>query len=412
MVMNNFTKKINSKIAGLVIIVILFGFLSPIFVKKADAFLGFGDIVIDPTNLVQNTVTAVSTGATAISTGVSAVAQTALVTKEFGLDAIAYKMLDLVIQRISASTVNWINSGFHGSPAFITNPEGYFLDLGDKIAGQYIFKNPNLNFLCGPISARIKIALSTTYTGAERRWQCTLTDVAGNMEDFMNDFERGGWNKFFRLTQESQNNPIGAYIQAEGELFQKIAQKTEEKNKELSWGKGFLSFKTCPPGKSVADQGESDGDDVLNPNACTVDMITNTPGSVISEQLNKTLGISGQKLAVADEINEIISALLNQLVGQIIGGIGKGLRGLSSPSPANNNRIFTNELSVPENENITNTYFRQSEENVNRVINTPPYVPPTLPPPPSSGICDPYDTVCIICTNNPTSPECLSQTTP
>lgn len=75
------------------------------------------------------------------------VADPSLIVKDYGLDSVAWILANLVIERMSASTVNWINSGFKGSPAYVTDPAGYYKDLGNKIAGQYIFSNPNLNFL-------------------------------------------------------------------------------------------------------------------------------------------------------------------------------------------------------------------------------------------------------------------------
>ncbi len=378
-------KKFDIKIATLLVIVIFFSSFSPMFARKAEAF-----IFTDWVNFAVNAIT---------SFGVNS-----LWIKEYALDAVAYKVLDLVIQKMTASTVNWINSGFKGSPAFITDPEAYFQELGDGIAGNYIFKNPNLNFLCGPISARIKIALASNYRGGDINWQCTLSDVSGNMEDFMNDFDKGGWDKFFRLTQDSQNNPIGAYIQAEGELARQIAKKTDEKNRELSWGKGFFSAKKCERyGPDILD--EVTGETLKG--ACIKEGIE-TPGAVIEGQLGEVLSIGGKKLAVADELNEILSALLNQLVGKVIGGIGGGLRGLSNPDPINNNQAFTNQLQNASNDAVIENYFSQSNTTISETINQGtenigninacrdnPNLPECLPPagdPNNNGqiiVCDP-----------------------
>lgn len=335
-------------------------------------------VVWDPGNFVPNT-------ATAINTTVSAANDTANSVKEFGLDAVAWIIVNLIIERMAASTVNWINSGFKGSPAFVTNPAAYFQDIGDKVAGQFLFSNPNLNFLCGPISAKIKIALAQAYTGQNRKWQCSLTDAIGNMDDFMNDFENGGWDKFFRLTQERQNNPIGAYIQAEVDLNNRLAQKQNQKNNELSWGKGFLSFSKCPEGHTVTDVHSSgntdtvtysdgvtiqqDYDPELTIGSCGVDEEIQTPGSVIETSLNNVLNIGNQKLAVADEINEIVSALLNQLVSRVVGGIGSGLRSLSSPSPTDNNRAFIENLANSTSASTTDYFGNKVDTSI---LNVPP----------------------------------------
>jgi hypothetical protein len=59
-----------------------------------------------------------------------------------------------------------------------------------------------------------------------------------------------------------------------------------------------------------------------------------------------TLGVGGGRLQVADEINEIISALLSQLTQKAIGAIGSGLHSLSSPGSGKDNsgRSFADDL--------------------------------------------------------------------
>lgn len=383
--MNSGFEKCKKFISAYLLVIILFISFSPIFANEAEAQW----VVWDPGNFVPNTAAAVNTGITA----------TTYTSKEFGLDAVAWMIANLIINRISASTVNWINSGFKGSPAFITNPAAYFQELGDGIAGQFIFKNPNLNFLCGPISGRIKIALSSNYRGNDIRWQCTLSDVSGNMEDFINDFDKGGWDKFFRLTQDSQNNPIGAYIQAEGELARQIAKKTDETNKELSWGKGFFSTKKCTLyGPDIFD--EVTGETLKG--ECVREGIE-TPGDVVSTQLNNVLGIGGQKLAVADEFNEIVSALLNQLISKAF----SGLASLTRPDPTNNNsQTFTDLLNSSASESTVDYFGKpQNTELMDTILNSiqPPTgeVPanPVYPDGSNTGVfirtsCDPAVETC------------------
>ena len=51
--------------------------------------------------------------------------------KEYGLDAIGFMLANIVIGRVSGKHgSNWINSGFKGSPAFMTNPEAFFWKHG------------------------------------------------------------------------------------------------------------------------------------------------------------------------------------------------------------------------------------------------------------------------------------------
>lgn len=284
--------------------------------------------------------------------------------KDMGLDAIAWEVVNRVINRMAASTVQWINSGFQGSPMYVTNPESYFLDIGDQLAGQYILSDPDLQFLCGPLQAKVRIALARSYLGEDQRWNCTVTDVIDNIDDFMDNFERGGWEGFMKISQESQNNPLGAYMQAEGALSRELSKAIGTKKEELSWGSGFLSKKECVEWDE-ADPAELAELEALDPGTSyegtrvCIREETVTPGETISNQLNDVLGIGNNKLAVADEINEIVSALLNQLVNKIVGGMGS-LLGASRPDPTEKNTQSLRDLLASSTETVD--YFGNKQD--------------------------------------------------
>ncbi len=389
-------KEINKKI---IVLFLVFTFIfSPVLSMKAQAQ---GWPVYDNANFIDNLTKTI---------------------KEYGLDTAAWAIVNLIIERMSASTVNWINSGFKGSPAFITNPEAYYKDMGDKIAGQFIYSSPNLNFLCGPLRAKIRLALSNNYTQYDRQnWQCSVTGIANNVDAFMNNFENGGWEGFFELSQ-GPHNPIGAYLQVESEMMQQIANQKDLKEKDLLQGKGFMSFKKCTRWRQL-DQGEVSelnaifGEDFKDESGApqggfdnTIECIkeeTQTPGSVIADQLNTQLGVGQEKLAVADEINEIVSALLNKLVSSVIGGIGSGLRGLSKPDSANNNQIFTTQLSDRKPGSQITGYFCLDNETdpTDKFYDTDPNVC-KYPDTPNTDILDQPLPNPNFCKENPSASEC------
>ncbi len=344
--MNLLIEKYKKTFAGLAITAVVLSSLSPLFASKAEAQW----VVFDPGNFVPNIAAQV---------------------KDYGLDAIAFTIVNLIIERMAASTVKWINSGFKGSPAFVTDPANYYKDIGDKAAGAYILTNPNLSFLCSDIQTKVRLALASTHNQTNRQWKCTVTDAIGNVEDFVNDFDKGGWDKFFKLSQT--NNPTGAYLMAESDLHTKVANQAGQKEKELDWGQGFLSFKRCKVRGNVAatvaptrrvctayaplEAGNPKSGQCLNyadvpddvsgqiaEDVCAGGEEIVTPGSVINDNLNEVLSVGGQKLAAADEINEIVSALLNQLINRVVGGIGNGLRGASKPETASGGSTFTDNL--------------------------------------------------------------------
>ncbi len=262
----------------------------------------------------------------AASNKITAAAQSAFYIKEFTLDGILNGLAKMVLKSMTQSILTWINSGFQGSPAFVTDLKQFMLDRLDQVAGDFIYNNPDLNFLCSPFQLDVKIALATAYQqqrdGGLESAQCTLSDVTDNVEGFLNgSFNEGGWASWFEVSQNTVNTPTGAYLAAEGEMYARIADEEGRTIKELEWGSGFLSFKVCSEAQKASG----------NVQNCQI----TTPGRVIADQINKSLGAGQDALIAADEIDEIIGAFFAQLAKQAITGIN-GLLGLGASSFSEN----------------------------------------------------------------------------
>lgn len=265
-------------------------------------------------NLVENT-------ATAISSGVSAFGITSLNFKETVLDGLFNTAAKIFLRSIVNSIITWINSGFKGAPAFVTDLEGFLLDVADATIGEFIYNDPSLNFLCSPFQLDVKIALAVQYSESRPgnyEPKCTLSGVADNVEGFLEgSFDDGGWPAWFELTQNPENTPMGAYLSAETEAYARIIDAEGNEIKKLDFGDGFFSIEIC----DVAEKASGAKPD------CDI----GTPGSVIANQINKALGAGQDELIAADEINEIFNALFAQLAKQAITGI-YGLLGLGGNS--------------------------------------------------------------------------------
>lgn len=233
-------------------------------------------------------------------------------SKEWGLDQAAWIAAKMLIESISDSLVDWINSGFEGNPGFIQNPGKFFTGVADQVAGNFI-AGSELGFLCEPFRLDIRFALSFNYTASfDRKIGCTLSDVLQNAQNFTDftqgDFSKGGWSGWLSVSQNSQNNPYGAYIQSEGELSARISGSKNIELLKLDWGKGFLSMQ------------DENGN-------------IQTPGTLIENQLALSLGSDVRQLELADEFNEILMALGGQLIGQVFTS-GSGLVNANpQPSP-------------------------------------------------------------------------------
>lgn len=356
--------------------------------KETEAFIPVSEV---GPNLWQSIMGTISGGVTAGATPVSAVANTstAVLTgadhlKKFVLDPIAYGIAKMIIKQLTAQTVNWINSGFKGNPAFVTDPNSFFLNVGDQMAAQ-VLSNTSLSRLCTPFRAQVRLAIAKNYLTEDRIGSCTLGQIADNFDNFTNNFSSGGWDAFFSVTQNSQNNPYGSYMNTKHQLAIDVAAVGVKYQKQLEQGNGFLSFEKCKPGTEQQAVAAVDGNGRLNTTpslecktkadwstvpkspitglpvgepACLEyyplreevvdsglavgdckpgDKETVTPGSVINTQLQKVLGSGINQLELANSINQVVSALMTQLFQQVVGGVGKGLRGASQSSSSSNN---------------------------------------------------------------------------
>lgn len=364
-----FSKKVLSSL-----FVLVFCFSILVQPKLANAFLGIGDIVLDPGNLVQNTISAIAEPVSAASSVTSAIADTSLSVKELGLDAIGNTVAKMILRKITAQTVNWINSGFDGNPAFVTDPQRFFLNIADQTASQlFLSANSPLNQLCSPFKAEVRLALVKNYLyDNDQQFSCTFEKIGANFENFTRDFSQGGWDAWFVMTQENQNNPYGSYIEGQKLLTASIQTQTGKYQTQLANGRGFLSYERCRrdyvPEPNVANRqctkygplvvggGEppclvyetADPNGLGNNDCPASEKEVVTPGSVINEQLSTALGSPFAQLEAADEINEIVNALMVQLIEKTFSSVQNGLRGLSRSNNAQPSTLQQLQNSVSE----------------------------------------------------------------
>lgn len=352
--------------------------------------------VVDAGNIAQSTITATNTT-------VSSYNSMSLQIKAFVLDTVATTIAKQLIRRITASVVQWINSGFQGSPSFITNPGGFFLDVADQISGEFLAKfGGPLNALCSEFSIDIRLALAFKYHPRnEERYKCTLSTVINNAKNAKlnvsgsatlngkgqsggftldkngvtgsggfvgGDFSQGGWPAFVSLTTEPQNNIYGAYLTADAELSLKVANAQLNKKEELSYGNGFLSWRNPKCTAEVkahnaqakanyeadseegymkrVEQGQEGGQQFeVMKNKSVNDCPIETPGSLIVSSLETSANGPLHELELVDSINEIVNALAAQLINTILQG---GLSAISGTGPSDST-AYINQVQAESN---------------------------------------------------------------
>ncbi len=289
------------------------------------------------------------------NSGLTSAAVTSLANKEI-LDGIAWAVAKQMVSQMTKSMVEWINSGFQGDPAFITDLNGFLLDALDNVAGNYIQSLGGIGeFVCSPFQLDVQAALSINYQQARSGMpsgptapSCSLTDITNNIEGFLDGTQNADWSDWLTITSNPQNTPYGAYLAAEASLNARLRNSAGQEIEIANWSGGFLSKKICE-GINGAPAAEGEN--------CRI----TTPGQVISDAFTVQLATGPQSLVEADEINEIIGALINQLSLKAMQGIN-GLLGLGGNS---------NYTDYSDSTDKTKSYLDNAvDENVNLGVNS------------------------------------------
>ncbi len=264
--------------------------------------------------------------ATALYSATSAYLDGLMKWKAFVGDGIAWWAIKLVIAQITRSIVNWINSGFQGAPTFVQDIEGFMLGVGEQIAGLYLQQlgGPLAAFVCAPFRLNIQIAFAVNYQRARSGMpyhtaRCNIQ--SGVLGGFVGgNFNGGGagtgWGNWLRIsTQSNTYTPYGTLMSAQQEAAIRMRTAVSVENRYLQFGNGFFSNKICEA--------------VASPTMSRERCMVSTPGQVISEALNFQLSTGVRSMIAADEINEIIGALMGQVAQTALSGVN-GLLGMSS----------------------------------------------------------------------------------
>lgn len=227
--------------------------------------------------------------------------------KESLLDAVVFAAMKSVVNNMTSSVVDWVNSGFDGSPAFVTNEYQLNSNITELIFTDFIRDKVRTKYQDAPFANTLESTLIKKHTNNYTDAGYTLDDdVAGDVDKFLEgDFSQGGWSGWYSLTQNPQNNIYGAILESDQEVDRRVSVGRELLENELDRGNGFLSKR------------DASGNII-------------TPGSVIENQLNEALGSGLRQLELADEFNEVIGALISSLTRRVFSETG--LSGLSEQS--------------------------------------------------------------------------------
>ncbi len=312
-------------------IFVIFGFVGtyiPQDWNKVELAHASGNISTETTQILNNLELIpinIATTASWFLDKITSFATHSLFTKDYVLDGIAWSVAKSIVSSMVQSLINWINSGFKGSPMFVQDLQRFLTDVADRAIGEYIDELGGIgSFICSPFRLDVQIAVALQYQNQTRINQpaptCTLTGIIDNIEGFISgepgSFSEGGWNDWFDITSSPEMyTPYGSVLAAQSGAEIRILNAKGEKAAEIGWGDGFLSGEICQMVQGAGTTKEE----------CFI----SKPGKIIQEALTFNLDSGRQSLIAADEIDEIIGALVGQLASAAMNGAA-GLLGLSS----------------------------------------------------------------------------------
>ena len=150
-------------------------------------------------------------------------------------EALKRQLLNMIVDQI----VTWIQGG--GNPKFITDWPGFFRDAVDAAGGNFL-KQLGLGLFCSPYNLTLRAAFIPIPKFSDKS-ACTLSQIGVNIDNFLNNFNNGGWMAWNEMVLKPQNNIYGAYLMAwdQYEIEKSTAAKAAEA--EAQAGKGFLSVR-------------------------------------------------------------------------------------------------------------------------------------------------------------------------
>lgn len=174
------------------------------------------------------------------------------------LNAIGKAYIKTLVDRLTVSTVNWIQTGNFGDSFFVKNQSVFFTDLKKEqilAFGQELSDSAKYPFAKNFMMNTVNGFNNTFQQNAQYSLNKYLQNNSGySAQDFSGDFSKGGWGAWDALVQNPANNPLGFSLMAANELQRRIEEEATATKDELAQSGGFLDMKICADPRGVTKE--------------------------------------------------------------------------------------------------------------------------------------------------------------
>ncbi len=233
----------------------------------------------------------------------------------------------MMIQKITLSTIQWINTGFEGGPAFIKDPK-YWTDLtsNELLKFGIEINDPKLYPFGKQYLQNTANYLNSTFA---RNATYTLdklikdTNPKNSAILFQDDFSRGGWSAWDAMTQTPANNPLGFNLIAANEYQRRQTEATQAVQNQLLQSGGFLDFKKCVDPVDLTQEENQKGliersitkKDTYAYRTCKK-FVTVTPGQIVANAAINVANYPQNTLIQAQDLNDALAAITDAVLNQ------------------------------------------------------------------------------------------------
>jgi len=246
----------------------------------------------------------------------------------------------MLLQKLTLSTVMWINSGYNGSPSFLQDPGKFFKDIADTEILQFGIEINGINpysrdwLKNQALAYKTKFAENARYSLEEMIAQ-TTPDCGIDPKDgrkiscataFSQDFSVGGWDAWTAMTQVPANNPLGAKLMFDNEIQKRLADTSQSIAKDtrdaLQAANGFLGDKRCISAATGRIDNNVTEIDYINglkekpPVKLCSSFTYVTPGKMISDAATTAIGYQNNSLLNVEDLNDAVAAVSDAILNQ------------------------------------------------------------------------------------------------
>ncbi|MDB5204548.1 MAG: hypothetical protein JWP09_576 [Candidatus Taylorbacteria bacterium] len=236
------------------------------------------------------------------------------------LDSIMFCIVNEIMTYITQSTIQWINSGFNGNPVFVQNTGAMFQQIANREASNFTREVANgaQQAASQTINTTVNGIKNTSYKVAAPFRKGVFNAIAGDQtytspppmtnlltQNFTsytggNYYAAGGGRA--GLADVALNNQWTNNWDAKNVVQMRTAQSQQIQQNMIQ--DGTRSFTKCRAGAAKGADGNCDPKDLQ----------VTTPGKEINDESSFRQNMKYTRLAMAQNFDSVVTALVNQLV--------------------------------------------------------------------------------------------------